>query len=803
MEEKPKYSKRQTIKGLRRFLYVGGFWGAYSQIAMVTGPIFTGYALWLGLTAAHIASIASVSALAGLIQPFSLLLSNRVRNKKRFMVGIGFIEITMVMSVVTIPLFVPDGFRMPVLIAMILVGTLMGHTVSPIFSGWMATIIPENIRGRYLSKRMIVVTLASIVAGYGAGRFLDIVPGYRGFSVLFPFGFLMGIGGYLMLRGVAFHAQAEKRKTPDLLQMMRAPFHTPNFARFLIFYATWAFSAALVMPFFSVFMLKTLSIPYSTVAIFNNIALVMQIVGYRFWGGISDRYGNKPVLQVLMIPRMVVPFLWVFVTSKNFVFLLPAIMAINGFTVAGLTVAVNALLFGLLPKQEEKQVYFAGWAFYVSIVGTLGPAIGGFLVSRLQSAHLAIGSSWAIGDLQIMFLISAVLMIVPNLLLRRITDTKASSPGYLLGQLRRGNPFAFAYNVYLFGRTEKESKRAQAARAMGRSKSPMAVERLVAALDDPSPDVRSQAAKGLGETKNTDAVAPLIEELHDEESDIRSEAAEALGKLRHPQGINPLFDALNDSDRRIRISAIRALAIIGGPEVRERLFQAFSGPFDRVTFPAIVDALSRMGDLRIIQPTIGQLENYRSPVIRLQLLNALCRTLGAKNRFYKLLSLDELERTDRIHRLLEQSRKRLSSTRLLDADAKAEVLRLVDHAIGHFDLERETEMSIFLGAVAKRIEQTRMEVPPDPKPPSDPSPNARIRAGLQAIQVLVQMKQTGKIVREWELFLTICLAQAFELMEQVEKAQKNQKTPHGKTRKDAEGKKGKEEACNHQPRTER
>ena len=115
---------------------------------------------------------------------------------------------------------------------------------------------------------------------------------------------------------------------------------------------------------------------------------------------------------------------------------------------------------------------------------------------------------------------------------------------------------------------------------------------LAAALGDLSPEVRSEAAKGLGETKSPEAVTPLIEALHDEESDIRSEAAEALGHLPEERTIDALLAALGVGDRRVRISAIRALAIIGGGEVQARLFGEFCGPFDRETFPALVDALS-------------------------------------------------------------------------------------------------------------------------------------------------------------------------------------------------------------------
>ena len=771
MERKPEFSKRETLKGLQRFLYTGAFWGAYGQIAVVTAPIFTGFALWLGLTEAHIATLASISALGGLIQPFSLLLTNRIQDKKRFIVGMGFLEIGLVMSVATIPLFVPPGARIPVLMAMVLLGTTMGHIVSPTFSGWFATMIPEDIRARYLSRRMTVVYIVSIGVGYGAGRLLDLVPGYRGFSILFLFGFLTGVAGYLTITGIAFPKQMEKQQVLSVLQIVRTPLRNGSFAWFMLFYALWSFSAAVAQPFYSVFMLKTLSIQYSTVAIFNMLSMMMQILGYRFWGRIVDRYGGKPVLQVLMVPRIILPALWIFSTPGNYMFVLPAVMIVSGLIFSGLTVAVSPLLYSLLPEEDEKTAYFASWSFSNSIVAAIGPAVGGLLVSRLRSVHLGIGASWEIGHLQMMFLISAALMIVPALLLKRVIEIKASTPGYLLGQLRRGNPFAFAYNFYLFSRTAEESKRAQAARAMGRSRSPMAIEQLVVALDDLSPEVRSQAAKGLGETRNPDAVAPLIEKLHDEESDIRSEAAEALGKLRHHRGIDPLFAALNDADRRVRISAIRALAIIGGQEVRKRLFLAFCGPFDRVTFPALVDALSRMGDLRIVRPTIERLRAYRSPVIRLQLLNALCRTLGAKDRFYKLLSYDELGRTQQIHHLLQQSRKRLSSIGLLDADRKAEVLRLMDQALEHFDLEQGTKMTDCLAEIAKRVEQAQVEPNFDPRIPWDQTPSARIGAGLQAIGAFVRLGQTEEIVQEREIFLTVCLAQVVELMEKHENEQ--------------------------------
>ena len=116
----------------------------------------------------------------------------------------------------------------------------------------------------------------------------------------------------------------------------------------------------------------------------------------------------------------------------------------------------------------------------------------------------------------------------------------------------------------------------------------------------------------------------------------------------------------------------------------------------------------------------------------------------------------------------------------MDADAKAEILRLVDRATEHFDLEQSPEMAQYLGAVAERIEQARVEPDLALTIPSDQTPNARIGTGLQAIQIFLD--QTEEIVQEGEIFLIICLAQAVELMEKVEKEQKNQVQREGARR---------------------
>lgn len=161
-------------------------------------------------------------------------------------------------------------------------------------------------------------------------------------------------------------------------------------------------------------------------------------------------------------------------------------------------------------------------------------------------------------------------------------------------------------------------------------------------------------AWALGETGAEFASQRLLQELVDGASDLRPEAAEALGCLGHAGSVDSLIDALEDGDPRVRISTIRGLAEIGSPEVQELLFWYLSDGFDSNTFPTLVDALDQLGDHRVVKCTLRRLPEFPSAAVQLQLLNSVCRALGAGGRFYQLMSFDDTRRTSDISRMLKR-----------------------------------------------------------------------------------------------------------------------------------------------------
>ncbi len=752
---KTSLSKVETLDTLRIFLYTGFFWAIYSQIAAVMTPVFTGFALFLGAKESQIGIIASFVALAGLAQILSLFLTKNIEKKSLFIIRVGFAEIIITLSVIFIPLILPKSIWLTSLIILVTTGTVMGNLVAPLFNSWLATTIPENIRARYISKRMIIVYLTAAVTAYLVGRFLDAVSGYKGFAWVFSLGIFGGLAGYIALLKAPF-PRRERTIPSGFLQTLFTPFQNKDFKRLLLFYASWVLAVGIAQPFYTVFMLKRLELSYSTIAIFNSIQMISFVLGLRFWGKIIDHCGNKPILQILMVPRVLIPIMWIFNCKENFT-ILPVVMVLSGLVFSGLMVAINNFLFGIMPKGEEKIGFFACWAASISLISFIAPLIGGFLVNYFKPIHFNI-MTFPVGNLQIVFLISAVFLIIPVFLLKFVREEKTFTPWYLLGQIRQGNPFAFAYNSFLFSIRKEEKKRARTISALGKSKSPMAIGLLAKALDDLSLQVRSEAAKALGKMKRTEAIPHLLAKFNDEESDIRPEIAKALGEIKSKEGIKSLLKALDDPDIRVRNSAALALSEIKNEEVRNGLFEKFSSDFNRLTFPTLAEALSKLGERRIIPIAISGLEHYISPVIRLQILNSVCRVLGAKNKFYKLVMGDELEQVQQIDKMLKETQKKVSGKSEFPQEFKQQILSMLKKIQISF---REEEYEKFLDDISQLSSLIKGDTLNNILTPSN---ILLIQDHLKAIQSFICLKKTEDIKPQGIGFLVICIYNLVEIL---------------------------------------
>ncbi|HEC32464.1 MAG TPA: hypothetical protein ENI41_08230 [Deltaproteobacteria bacterium] len=166
-----------------------------------------------------------------------------------------------------------------------------------------------------------------------------------------------------------------------------------------------------------------------------------------------------------------------------------------------------------------------------------------------------------------------------------------------------------------------------------------------------------------------------------------------------------------------------------------------------------------MGDRRIIIPAITRLENYKSSVIRLQILNSICRALGAKNRFYELLSLDEIDQAQQISNMLKKLRKGLFSNYNLRNELKQKILHNLNEVICSFEDERYHDFLNSVWKLAVLIEQKLLlvgNITQDKK--------SLILNHIQAIKNFLLLKKTEDIKQEGIVFLAVCLKSMVDIL---------------------------------------
>jgi len=100
----------------------------------------------------------------------------------------------------------------------------------------------------------------------------------------------------------------------------------------------------------------------------------MQFLFASFWGGLSDRYGRRPIM-LISISIMIIAY--ILFANATVLWLLFATRLLKGFGAANLSVA-QAYISDVVPKQERTKAFgIIGAAFGLGFI--FGPSIGGVL----------------------------------------------------------------------------------------------------------------------------------------------------------------------------------------------------------------------------------------------------------------------------------------------------------------------------------------------------------------------------------------------------------------------------------------
>ena len=290
------------------------------------------------------------------------------------------------------------------------------------FFNMVAKAIPADRRGRFFGLRQFWGGLAAVGAGLLVRWILAVpsIPFPQNYGYLFLITFILLTFGYIAL--TLFREPEHEAVTPAEEKHGRGLSvwaYLRQFAslRNVILSQMTSQSLLIAMPFFAIYAKEALHFPVSWVGYFVMAQMLGGVVSNFLWAKLSDRFGNRIVIQLSILTALAALILALLGRSFG-LFVLVFVFA--GFYFNGAGIGYNNYIMELGDEKERPRL--------ISIQGTLMfpvyfyPLLGGFLVDRF--------------GFMATFVIAALLLVLSFLLSFRLCEPRSGQAKCLIVPLR-------------------------------------------------------------------------------------------------------------------------------------------------------------------------------------------------------------------------------------------------------------------------------------------------------------------------------------------------------------------------------
>lgn len=678
----PKYVFQQAVVRLN----IAGALG--NAFATLTNGIFrVGFFRRLGANDFHIGLLTAIPPLTNTMQLFSAYLAEKLGDRRKvsllsFSAG-RLLWIPIVLIPYTVARVRPN-LVIPLMLGLLVSYNLLTALGASAWYSWVADVVPEERRSKFFGNRYTMLTIVAMVCALLASRVADLFPGhseFAGFAIIFGVGICLGQLDLWIHRKVPHPSMDRSTRSMSFKQLMREPWGRPEFRRFLASSLLYYIGAYFTAGLGQIYLLETLNLNFFSITLLGMVMSLSTAAFYQMWGNIGKKIGQRTVMTICLSTGVLLGPVYFFLSPEWCFPPLALVYMMSGMVSAGMSLATNTILFDLFPR-KGKSIYMAQYFWIIGAAGAVSSTLGGALGYRLGSALK--GATFCgnpLTNFHILLLVSMSCRAIAVVLLQRVPDTKAVSPVFLMTQILTTNPMRLAGGILRFGVATTEKARMATTRSLGATKSRLVVEELVAALDDPSSEVREHAVESLGEIGGDEAAAALLERATDEHSGLQALAVRALGKTGDRSAVPELIALLKHEEPSIRSAAASALGKIGDPDAAAALLEQMEGEESGHALAASAEALGKQGELQAIWTILPALRETENPALRRQLSISIGNILGQEGEFYRIFNQESKTHGRSVSRIV----------RHLTAKRTLEGLRLADeHAASQFaDAVRE------------------------------------------------------------------------------------------------------------------
>jgi MFS family permease len=302
---------------------------------------------------------------------------------------------------------------------------------------WISSLIPEQIRGRYLARDAACVNMASGLTFLIAAACLGPQPNSLRFALLFGFSAVMGaisLGFLKKIPDVAPPAEdpAKGKGGVPWLAMLRFP----PFRKLLRTVIAWSTAYGGMTAFTVAFLKSEIGMNESTILLLNSVMFLGGLSSLWLLGSRLDHLGSKPVLTFCFVMWLMISLAWGALAGKMLTPQLILVLALEflmGLCAALVAMANVRLAMAIVPVMGRNH-FFALYSVIGSLMLGVAPVLWGLLIDLIGTRAFN-GPHFEWNRYSAFFIAVAIVFGITLSVGRRLDEPKAASMDALLREL--------------------------------------------------------------------------------------------------------------------------------------------------------------------------------------------------------------------------------------------------------------------------------------------------------------------------------------------------------------------------------
>jgi MFS family permease len=373
---------------------------------------FNAFSIFLRASTLQVGLLATMPQLFGAIMQWLGALNLDRLHRRRLVIILGAsTQAVTLLPIGLLPfLFSKNNLLIPFLLILMMIYYGANGYVVPAWNSLIGDLVKPAERGLFFGHRNRLTGMSTFLSLSLTGLILYFFEkagiSETGFLVAFSAAFIARLDS---VRWLSRYDDPEFLVSPDQVftfrQFLRRSPHS-NFAKFVFFVGAVNLGVAFSAPYFALYMLRDLGFSYIEYTVVIAVSTIAQFLTFRHWGSLSDRFGNKKILNVCGWGVGLVPILWLF--SSHIIYLM-VIQVFSGLVWSGFSLAsANFIFDAVTPPKRARCVAYQG--LVNGILVFIGSIMGGYTALHLpQSLDLGLWIWKPPFKLLTVFLISGIM----------------------------------------------------------------------------------------------------------------------------------------------------------------------------------------------------------------------------------------------------------------------------------------------------------------------------------------------------------------------------------------------------------